>query len=94
MHFVDEALVVKYGGHADQLSRQYPAMDRFRVRALDRLMTTQALRDDDFTAARATLLQKLDILLKGARKHGNLALIDELHPVRQRWQAPLPVARC
>jgi len=29
--FVDEPLVVKYGGHEDQLSRQHWGMDRFRI---------------------------------------------------------------
>ena len=32
--FVEEALTIKYGGHADQLSRAFWGMDRFRVLAL------------------------------------------------------------
>ena len=31
--FVDTPQIYKYGGHDDQLSRAYPAMDRFRLQA-------------------------------------------------------------
>ena len=92
--FLDRQLVTRFGGHADQLSKQYPLMDRFRVRALQRLLDTENLQADDFAAARAMLLRKLDILLKGARKHGNEALIDELEPVRRRWLENAERATC
>jgi glycosyltransferase involved in cell wall biosynthesis len=85
VHFIDQALVTRYGGHADQLSQQYPQMDRFRIRALARLLDSADLRRDDFEAARATMLSKLEILLKGAHKHGNRAVIEEFEPLRQRW---------
>jgi glycosyltransferase involved in cell wall biosynthesis len=85
VHFIEQALIIKYGGHEDQLSRKHPAMDRFRVRALHRLLETESLSADHFEAARATLRSKLDILHKGARKHGNDALIDEIEPLHRRW---------
>jgi glycosyltransferase involved in cell wall biosynthesis len=86
VHYMDQALIIKYGGHEDQLSHQYPAMDRFRVRALHRLLTTEDLQPADFEAARSTLLAKLEILIKGAHKHGNNPLIEEFEPLYQRWQ--------
>jgi glycosyltransferase involved in cell wall biosynthesis len=85
VYFVDQPLVTRYGGHDDQLSQQHPQMDRFRVRSLARLLDSAELRPDDFEAARATLQRKLDILLKGARKHDNRAVIDEFEPLQQRW---------
>ena len=36
--FVEQAIVVKYGGHRDQLSRQYAAIDCYRALALSRLL--------------------------------------------------------
>jgi glycosyltransferase involved in cell wall biosynthesis len=86
VHYIEQPLITRYGGHEDQLSRQYPAMDRFRVRALHRLLDTKLLQQGDFEAARNTLLGKLEILIKGAHKHHNQALIDELEPLCQRWQ--------
>jgi len=85
VHFIEQALIIKYGGHEDQLSRRYPAMDRYRVRALHRLLETESLSAEYFEAARATLRAKLDILRKGARKHGNHSLIDEIEPLHRRW---------
>ncbi|MGD2173200.1 MAG: glycosyltransferase, partial [Gammaproteobacteria bacterium] len=51
VHYVDEPLIVKYGGHEDQLSRRYPAMDRFRVRALIGLLQSAKLSAGDRRAA-------------------------------------------
>ncbi len=83
--YIDAPLITKYGGHEDQLSRRFEVMDRFRARALNRLLRQAPLDNDDFAAAESMLLQKLDILLEGARKHGNQALIDEFEPMRQTW---------
>ena len=85
VHYVAEPLVTRFGGHEDQLSQRFPLMDRFRVRALKRLLEEEALSTDDFVAARDTLLGKLDILVRGARKHGNQAVIDEFEPLQQHW---------
>jgi glycosyltransferase involved in cell wall biosynthesis len=94
VHYIDQALITKYGGHDDQLSRQFPAMDRFRARALHRLLDSEELDADDFDAARHMLLRKLEILLTGARKHANHRLIDELEPLQRRWRASAEAAAC
>jgi len=85
VHYIDQPLITKYGGHADQLSQQHPAMDRFRIRALHRLLTHEAIKPEFRLAAEATLLRKLDILLKGAIKHQNQPLIEEFGPLRETW---------
>jgi GT2 family glycosyltransferase len=38
-----EALTVKTGGHSDQLSRKHWGMDRFRVRAMEKLLAGTGL---------------------------------------------------
>ncbi len=86
VYYLEQALIVKYGGHDDQLSRRHPIMDRFRVRALHRLLTQQTLSAEQRSATTAVLLAKLDILLKGAIKHDNKELIDEFAPLRDFWQ--------
>ena len=65
---VNQPLLVKYGGHEDQLSRKYWGMDRFRISALDNLLNNHPLQTDDRKAARQTLITKLQIYLAGARK--------------------------
>lgn len=81
VHYLDEELVIKYGGHADQLSRRHPAMDRFRVRALEKMQTDDALNEADRRATLATLVDKLAILEQGARKRD----LPEAEDYATRW---------
>ena len=73
VHYVDDALVVKHGGHDDQLSRRYWGMDRFRIRALEKVLASGALAGADRDAAEAMLAHKISIYAQGARKRGKLA---------------------
>lgn len=71
--YLEQPLITKYGGHADQLSRRYPAMDRFRIRALEKILRAGTLSDGERRATLRVLLEKIRIYLVGAQK-------------RQRWQ--------
>lgn len=75
--YLDEPLIVKHGGHADQLSQKYRGMDRHRIRAIQKILETGVLSTEDRTAAIAMLQDKIAIYLHGARKHGNDAMIEE-----------------
>lgn len=76
LHIARE-LTVRYGGHADQLSRRHWGMDRFRVQALEKLLATTDLQPDYRLAALRTVLKKLEVLAGGARKRGNSQLLRE-----------------
>ena len=81
VHFVDDELVIKHGGHGDQLSRRFPVMDRFRIRALSNLLRSGAVRhlgSEERAAARSTLQQKVEIVAQGARRRGREAEALEL----------------
>ena len=68
--------IVKYGGHKDQLSRQYPAMDRFRVRSLARLLKNE--QHPDFRKKIISVFEKkLKILIKGYEKRQKWRDADE-----------------
>jgi glycosyltransferase involved in cell wall biosynthesis len=69
---IDDALVVKHGGHGDQLSARYWGMDRFRIRALSRLIAAGQLNPVQRGAAVAMLARKCAVLARGARKRGRL----------------------
>jgi glycosyltransferase involved in cell wall biosynthesis len=79
--YVDKPLISKYGGHEDQLSSRYWGMDRFRIRSLHRLLQQDVLSEQNHRSAVSTLNRKLEILLKGAYKHGNQKVIDEFAPI-------------
>ncbi len=66
--YINEPLLVKYGGHDDQLSRKHWGMDRFRITALVKLLENAQLQADDRKAACQTLIAKLQIFINGARK--------------------------
>jgi glycosyltransferase involved in cell wall biosynthesis len=87
--FVDEACIRKFGGHEDQLSRQYWGMDRFRVIALQKILdsnqSTPILSSDMRLSALNMLLEKLRILQIGARKHQNSELIRYCDQALARW---------
>ncbi|MDX1630893.1 MAG: glycosyltransferase family A protein [Thermoanaerobaculia bacterium] len=85
---VEEPLVVKHGGHEDQLSRQ-PALDRYRIRALEKLLATAPLSRDQRRAALETILEKLEIYLAGAAKRGRHREVRSWTERRRRWAAEL-----
>ena len=66
--YVDEPLLMKFGGHEDQLSHRYWGMDRFRIRALEKLIRSGVLEGAALAAALDTLHRKIDIYIAGAEK--------------------------
>jgi len=70
--FIEQALINKYGGHEDQLSHQYWGMDRFRIKALDKLLKHEQLSNKNRLLATNMLLKKARIFQKGAEKRGKL----------------------
>jgi glycosyltransferase involved in cell wall biosynthesis len=66
---VDEPLVIKRGGHPDQLSAQW-GIDRFRIRALVKLLAEPDLPGAYARAARRMLAAKCAIYAQGCRKRG------------------------
>lgn len=67
---IPEKLVVKTGGHADQLSKKYWGMDRWRVRAVEKLLAAGTLTPAQRSAAEDVLGRKVAILRNGAAKRG------------------------
>ena len=65
--FLPDRLVTKRGGHADQLSRTTPALDRYRIRALEKALATR-LPTDHRRAVLEHLVAKCRIVAQGARK--------------------------
>ena len=66
--FLDEPLITKRGGHADQLSRQYWGMDRFRVKTLEKLLRLN-LTDEQRRQIKSELSKKIEVLARGCWKH-------------------------
>lgn len=62
-------LVIKHGGHEDQLSKT-PLLDRFRIQSMVRLLKGDHLSSAQKEATRDVLQKKGRIYAKGCLKHG------------------------
>jgi glycosyltransferase involved in cell wall biosynthesis len=69
VHLIETPLIVKRGGHADQLSKA-PGLDKFRIQALKKIIESGQLEPDLYRAALRTLLEKCTIFAGGCRKRG------------------------
>ena len=67
---VNKPLLTRHGGHADQLSAKYPALDRFRIQALSKWLSANA-GDARTQDVEQVLQEKLNILENGYRKRNN-----------------------
>ncbi len=76
--FIDTELIEKYGGHEDQLSRRYVAMDYYRVKSIKWVLDHIDLNEHKQIRAKEVLIKKAEILLKGYKKHDNLDNYDEI----------------
>jgi glycosyltransferase involved in cell wall biosynthesis len=73
---LDEPLVIKRGGHADQLSRRHWGMDRFRVAALVKLLAAHDLDGWRRALVVDAVCRKCAVLAHGARRRGRAAEAD------------------
>ncbi len=83
--YVDEALITKYGGHDDQLSRKYWGMDRFRIQALNKIISETNLNDSNRQAVIKIMIKKINIYLAGAEKHGNTEDVDDFEKILKKY---------
>ncbi len=66
--FVEKTLVIKRGGHADQLSKCIASLDRYRIKSLENIMANIHLPPQKKRAARREAIRKIIIYRKGALK--------------------------
>lgn len=75
--FCQVPLIVKTGGHDDQLSKHYWGMDRFRIKALHNILQMPDLKAQYKVCALKALVKKLNVYLNGARKRGKVAEVNQ-----------------
>jgi glycosyltransferase involved in cell wall biosynthesis len=74
---VEAPLIVKTGGHRDQLSRA-PELDRYRIQALAKILRSGKLTIDQYTAAWEMLAAKVEVYAGGCRKRGRFVEAERL----------------
>jgi glycosyltransferase involved in cell wall biosynthesis len=70
IHLIDEALVIKEGGTADQLSRSRSGLDRYRIQSILKVMRSALLTEAQALAALQELSVKCRIYGQGCLRRG------------------------
>jgi glycosyltransferase involved in cell wall biosynthesis len=68
--FISEPLIIKRGGHSDQLSQKYGQIEKFRIEALRRILRRAPLTEEQRRAATTMLKEKCVIYALGCEKRG------------------------
>lgn len=84
--FVSDPIIYKYGGHEDQLSHKYVAMDLWRIKAMLRILKTRALSEVQEKATREEIARKARILFLGYEKHQNKKGLEELQALLKEFE--------
>ena len=69
VHLIDTPLIVKRGGHDDQLSRA-AGLDKYRIQSLEKIIESDLLTKPQYHAAVITLKEKCEVYAGGCRKRG------------------------
>ena len=82
---ITKKLITKYGGDDDQLSVKHWGMDRFRVKALEKLLNFGLSKEQEELVEK-TLVHKYSLLLKGAIKYDRIPDISEYEKKLKRYR--------
>lgn len=91
VHLVEIPLIVKHGGHSDQLSRGW-GLDRHRIASIHKLLAAEVLSGEQRQAAIRVLRQKCAVVAGGCRSRGRLdeaAYYEGLGSKAEGFAAPL-----
>ena len=71
--YIDEPLIIKRAGHADQLSAKHGHIEIFRIRALSEDINSDVFNDAQMALAQKELARKCRIYARGCMKRGKRA---------------------
>ena len=69
VHLIDHPLIIKRGGHDDQLSKA-AGLDKYRIQSLIKIIDSDLLTPRQYRAALHTLKEKSQVYAGGCRKRG------------------------
>ena len=87
--FLNSPLVLKYGGHNDQLSKKFWGIDRFRIEALEKNLKSKCFTKIQKKIVLDILIEKLTIVSNGAQKRGNKDTFKKYSDKLQYWSIEL-----
>lgn len=87
VHFIETPLIIKRGGHDDQLSRKYWGIDRFRIQALEKLLQTGDLTPEQRKQTLQELRCKCEIMAQGSWKRQKIKEWERYRQIPLKYQS-------
>ena len=84
--FVDEPLIIKYGGHTDQLSQSVEGIELFRIKSLENLLANTELSPQKRILAIQMIIKKYNIYLNGLVKRKKQGEADQIEENIKFWK--------
>lgn len=75
--FIEKELVIKRGGHKDQLSTKVPCLDLWRAKAIGKLIVEDWFTSKQKDKAKKYLIEKAKIYIKGLNKRNKIKEKEE-----------------
>ena len=84
--FIDEPLIIKYGGHDDQLSHSVESIEFFRIKSLENLLDRTELSTNNRVLAIQMIIKKYNIYLNGLVKRKKQGEADQIEEKIKFWK--------
>ena len=84
--FVDEPLIIKYGGHTDQLSQSVEGIELFRIKSLENLLANTELSPQKRILAIQMIIKKYNIYLNGLIKRKKQTEAEQVKEKIKFWK--------
>ena len=84
--FIDDPLIIKYGGHDDQLSHSVESIEFFRIMSLENLLEKSELSRDNRILSIQMIIKKYNIYLNGLVKRKKQGEADQIEEKIKFWK--------
>ena len=88
--FLDQPLIIKYGGHADQLSRVDSGIEKYRIQSLEKILSSNSLSISQSKIAISQLIKKLKIFSNGLEKRNKYEELNNYIKKIEFWSKYKP----
>ena len=88
--FLDQPLIIKYGGHTDQLSRVDSGIEKYRIQSLEKILSSNSLSISQSKIAISQLIKKLKIFSNGLEKRNKFKELNNYIKKMEFWSKYKP----
>lgn len=82
---ISTPLIVKRGGHPDQLSSSIPHLDKYRIISIEKTLKSNILSPTNYEAAVKMLILKCEIYANGCKKHNKIEEANYYKKIQEKY---------